>query len=137
MRLLKGHVNGSNNVHLPQGDEPHYKRGVIKLTENIEPKNGEILFYTTDKGNINLGVLFSGETVWLSQPQMVELFESSKSNVSEHIKHVFDDCELEENAVVRNFRTTAADGKKYNVKHYNFSTFRTGLHHSQWCNSMG
>jgi len=88
------------------------------LTENIEPKNGEILFYSTDDGNINLGVLFSEETVWLSQPQIVELFQSSKANVSEHIKHIFAEGELEENSVVRNFRTTAADGKKYNVKHY-------------------
>ena len=89
------------------------------MTENIEPKNGEILFYTADDGSINLGVLFSEETVWLSQPQIVELFQSSKANVSEHIKHIFDEGELEEDSVVRNFRTTASDGKKYNVKHYN------------------
>lgn len=65
------------------------------LTENIEPQNGEILFYTTDDGNIKLGVLFSGETVWLSQAQMVELFQRDTSVISRHIKNVFDEGELD------------------------------------------
>jgi hypothetical protein len=51
------------------------------------------------------------ETVWLTQAQMVELFLSSKANISEHIRHIFEDGELAESSVVRNFRTTAADGK--------------------------
>jgi hypothetical protein len=46
------------------------------------------------------------ETVWLSLNQMVELFNSSKSNISEHIKHIFEEGELKENSVIRNFRTT-------------------------------
>jgi hypothetical protein len=49
---------------------------------------------------------------------MVELFQSSKSNISEHIKHVFEEEELQEDSVVRKFRTTAADGKSYEVNHY-------------------
>ena len=59
------------------------------------------------------------ETFWLSQAQMVELFQSSKANVSEHITHIFEDGELDEQAVVRKFRTTAADGKTYQVTYYN------------------
>ena len=50
---------------------------------------------------------------------MVELFQSSKANISEHISHIFEEGELDENSVVRNFRTTAQDGKNYNTKHYN------------------
>ena len=50
---------------------------------------------------------------------MCELYQTSKSNVSEHIKHIFEEGELEEDSVVRKFRTTGADGKKYNVIHYN------------------
>ena len=61
-----------------------------------------------------------GETVWLTQAQLCELYQTSKSNISEHIKHIFEEGELEENAVVRKFRTTAADGKNYNTIHYNF-----------------
>lgn len=89
------------------------------MDKNIKPKEGKILFYTTEDGNINLGVLFSDENVWLSQAQMVELFQSSKSNISEHIKHIFEEGELDKDAVVRKFRTTAEDGKSYNVTYYN------------------
>src|SRR3989338_5792733 len=59
------------------------------------------------------------ETVWLSQAKIVELFASSKANVSEHIKHIFEEGELQRDSVVRKFRTTAADGKNYDVEHYN------------------
>ena len=83
--------------------------------QSLEPKVGEILFYTTDDGEINLGVLFSEETVWLTQAQMVELFQSSKSNISEHIKHIFEEGELDEKAVVRKYRTTTSDRKSYNL----------------------
>jgi len=64
-------------------------------------------------------VKFIGETVWLSQQQLCELYKTSKANVSEHVKHIFEDGELDEDSVVRKFRTTAADGKSYNVTHYN------------------
>lgn len=57
----------------------------------------------------------------LTQAQLVELYQSSKANISEHIKHIFEEGELEENSVVRNFRTTAADGKTYNTKFYNLN----------------
>jgi len=60
-----------------------------------------------------------GETVWLTQAQMVELFQSSKANISEHINNIFKEGELVEDSVVRIFRTTAADGKNYDTKHYN------------------
>ena len=57
--------------------------------------------------------------MWLTQQQLCDLYQTSKSNVSEHIKHIFEDGELEENSVVRKFRTTASDGKTYDVNHYN------------------
>lgn len=68
---------------------------------------------------ININVKLQDETVWLTQQQLVELYQSSKSNVSEHIKHIFEEGELYEESVVRKFRTTASDGKSYNVIHYN------------------
>ena len=64
-------------------------------------------------------VKYEEDTLWLSQQQICDLYQTSKSNVSEHIKHIFEDGELKEESVVRKFRTTAADGKKYNVIHYN------------------
>lgn len=81
--------------------------------------NSEIIIYQTQDGDTKLDVRLEDETVWLSQAQLVDLFKSSKSNVSEHIKNIFEKGELDENSVVRNFRTTASDGKSYNVKHYN------------------
>ena len=59
------------------------------------------------------------DTVWLTQAQLCELYQTSKSNVSEHIKHIFEEGELDQSSVVRKFRTTGTDGKTYNVIHYN------------------
>ena len=80
---------------------------------------GDIVIYQTEGGGTKIDVHFVDETVWLTQAQMCELFQVSKSNVSEHIKHIFEEGELEENSVVRKFRTTAADGKQYQVTYYN------------------
>ena len=88
----------------------------IKMTEN---KIGEIIIYQTDDGQTKIDVRFEEETVWLTQAQLVELYQSSKANISEHIKHIFEEGELDESSVVRNFRTTATDGKFYNTKFYN------------------
>ena len=71
---------------------------------------GEILIYQSEDGLTNIEVKMEDETVWLTQQQMAELFQTSKSNVSEHIKHIFEEGELDENSVVRKFRTTASDG---------------------------
>ena len=81
--------------------------------------NNQIIIYQSEDGETRIEVKFTGETVWLSQQQLCELYNTSKANVSEHIKHIFDDGELDEESVVRKFRTTAADGKSYNVTFYN------------------
>ena len=79
----------------------------------------EIIIYQTDDGHTKIDVKFADETVWLTQAQLCDLYQTSKSNISEHVKHIFEEGELEENAVVRKFRTTAVDGKNYNITHYN------------------
>lgn len=81
--------------------------------------NNQVIIYQSEDGETRIDVKFTGETVWLSQQQLCELYNTSKANVSEHIKHIFEDGELEEESVVRKFRTTAADGKSYNVTYYN------------------
>ena len=81
--------------------------------------DNNIIVYQSDDGSLHIDVHLEDDTVWLTQQQMAELYQTSKSNVSEHIKHIFEDGELDENSVVRNFRTTAADGKNYNTKCYN------------------
>ena len=82
-------------------------------------EHGNIIIYKDKNGNDNIEVKMQDNTVWLNQEQLVKLYNSSKSNISEHIKHIFKDGELEEIAVVRKFRTTASDGKNYNVTYYN------------------
>ena len=80
---------------------------------------GEILIYQTDNGQTNIEVKIEDDTVWLTQQQLTELYQCSKSNISEHIKHIFEEGELDKDSVVRKFRTTADDGKTYNVTYYN------------------
>jgi hypothetical protein len=81
--------------------------------------NSEIIIYQNNDGNIKIDVRLEDETVWLSQAQICDLFQKSKATISEHIKNVFEEGELNESAVVRNFRTTAADGKNYDTNYYN------------------
>lgn len=87
--------------------------------KRITGEYGEIVVYQTEDGLTRLDVKFENETVWLTQAQLVELYQTSKSNISEHIKHIFEEGELEKESVVRKFRTTAADGKTYNTTYYN------------------
>ena len=79
----------------------------------------QVILYQSEDGRTKLDVRLEGQTVWLSQKQLTELFGKAKGTISEHIKHIFEDGELEEVSVVRLFRTTAADGKQYEVAHYN------------------
>ena len=84
----------------------------------MDEKN-KIIIYTDDSGLTKIDVKLEDETLWLTQAQMCALYQTSKSNVSEHVKHIFDEGELQESSVVRKFRTTAADGKSYLTTHYN------------------
>lgn len=84
----------------------------------MDEKN-KIIIYTDDSGLTKIDVKLEDETLWLTQAQMCALYQTSKSNVSEHIKHIFDEGELQESSVVRKFRTTATDGKSYLTTYYN------------------
>ena len=84
--------------------------------EGNEPK---FLIYNNPNGEVRVDVYLEDETVWITQKTMGELFGVVKSTISEHLSNIFKDRELNENSVVRNFRTTAADGKKYETNYYN------------------
>ena len=79
----------------------------------------EIILYQSTNGNIKIDVTLQDETVWLNQAQICELFQKSKATISEHITHIFEEGELVENSVVRNFRTTASDNKEYDTRYFN------------------
>jgi len=89
----------------------------VIATENAE--RGEVILYQTADGRAALDVRLAGDTVWLSQKQMSELFDKNVRTVSEHIRNIFKEGELDEAAVIRNFRITAADGKTYDTQFYN------------------
>ena len=103
----------------------------------------QFLIYQSEDGSTRIDVMLESETLWLNQKQLTELFGKAKGTVSEHIKHIFDDGELIESSVVRLFRTTAADSKRYEVAHYNLDMvlalgFRVrspvGVRFRQWAN---
>ncbi|GAB1461866.1 virulence RhuM family protein [Thauera sp.] len=79
----------------------------------------QVILYTSEDGRSQIQLRAERGTVWLSQLEMAELFQTSKQNVAKHLKAIFADQELSEEAVVNHWMTTAADGKKYRVSHYN------------------
>jgi len=79
----------------------------------------KIIIYQTEDGNTKIETRLEDDTVWLTQAQLCELFQKSKATISEHIRNIFVEAELQETSVVRNFRTTATDGKNYDTAYYN------------------
>ena len=86
--------------------------------EHNDVIENSILIYESDD-NIKVEVVLEEENVWLTQEQISKLYNKAKSTINEHIKNIFDEKELDKDAVVRKFRTTAKDGKSYNVNYYN------------------
>ena len=83
-------------------------------------EQGEIVLYKTlDSSEVQIEVRVDEETVWLTQSQMIDLFDSTKQNISLHINNIFKEGELNRNSVVKEYLTTAADGKNYKTKFYN------------------
>jgi prophage maintenance system killer protein len=89
-----------------------------KIKKNTNP----IVIYKNKDGTISVNVQLSQETMWLSLNQIANLFEKDKSVISRHLRNIFNEGELERNAVVANFATTAADDKIYQVDYYNLDT---------------
>jgi hypothetical protein len=82
-------------------------------------ESSNLLIYQTQDGSTKIQVQLTDNTVWLTQADMVELFQTTKQNISLHIKNIFAEGELDENSVVKEYLTTAADGKNYRTKGYN------------------
>jgi hypothetical protein len=82
-------------------------------------QENELAVYQTENGALELRTDLAGETVWITQKQLSEVFGVYVRTISEHIKNIFKTNELEEDSVIRKFRITASDGKSYNTNHYN------------------
>jgi hypothetical protein len=83
------------------------------------PTNSNFVLYQTDDGQTRIEVRLQDESVWLAQATLTELFQTTKQNISLHLKNIFAEGELAEDRVVKEYLTTAADGKQYRTKHYN------------------
>lgn len=124
-------------------------RNFAFLKENATSmeNQGEIILYQPDS-EVKLEVRLEEETVWLTQAQIVELFHSSKANISEHIKNIYEQEELDESATVRDFRTVRQEGKRQVVRtltYYNLDAIisigfrvnsKRGIRFRQWANSV-
>ena len=80
-------------------------------------KNNMIIYISKD-GNIKVDVNILEDDIYMSQDVMANLYDTTKNNISMHLKNIFDEGELEKDSVVKKFLTTASDGKNYNVLHY-------------------
>ncbi len=89
------------------------------MIQNIQPNDTQFLFYQTTDGSIRIETRMQNETVWLTINQMAALFGVDKSGISRHLKNIHESGELDKNAVVAIFATTAGDGKSYQVEYYN------------------
>lgn len=107
-------------------------------------EKGEIIMYQPDN-SIKLEVWLENETVWLTQTQMSQLFNTTKQNVSLHINNIFREGELSKDSVVKDSLTTASDGKRYKIQYYNLDVIISvgyrvksvqGTHFRQWANSV-
>ncbi len=83
------------------------------------PSGGDLILYQTEDGRTRLQVRLQGETVWLTQAQLAELFQRERSVITKHIRNLFEEGELVESAVCANYAQTAADGKTYQTVYYN------------------
>ena len=108
----------------------------------IESK-GDIIIYNTVDGKASIALYAVDGTVWMNQNQLAELFDTSKQNIGQHIKNILSDSELAEDSVVKNFFTTASDGKEYNVSFYSLDMIlaigfrvrsKRGTQFRQWAN---
>jgi len=89
------------------------------MKKQIRNSTAEFLIFTAQAGEGSIEVRVEDETVWLTQKLIAELFGKGRSTITEHLKNIFDEGELEENSVCRDFRHTGSDGKSYNTKFYN------------------
>lgn len=110
----------------------------------MEQKKELVIFETKDHA-VKLEVAVNEETVWLTQAQMASLFQTTKQNISLHVNNCFREKELDKNSVVKDFLTTASDGKQYKTKFYNLDVIisvgyrvksKRGVEFRKWANSV-
>lgn len=119
----------------------------MNSTKQNTSLQGEIVIYKANN-DVKIEVVLNDETVWLSQSQIVQLFQSSKANISEHIKSIYHQNELDKDSTVRNFRTVRVEGNREvfrNITYYNLDVIisvgfrvntKIGIHFRRWANGI-
>ena len=111
--------------------------------KQMNTDNKEIIIYNTDDGKTSVSLMTRDGNVWMNQNHLAELFDTSKQNISLHIINILEEGELHENSVVKDYLTTAADGKNYNVTFYSLDMIlavgfrvrsKRGTQFRQWAN---
>ena len=111
------------------------------MTQN----NSQLIIYKTESGETKIDVRLENETVWLTQKLMAELFDTSVPNINMHLKNCYEDGEINENSVIKDFLITADDGKNYKTKFYNLDAIisvgyriksKTATHFRKWATGM-
>ena len=106
----------------------------------MSQKENKLILYKDDEGKLSVNTLFADEDVWLTQAQLVEIYQSSKSNISEHLTNIFADKELDKEVVVRKFRTTTQHGAIEGKTEIHYASHSTDVFYiarlgdiSKWC----
>ncbi len=119
----------------------------MNSTKQNTSLQGEIVIYKANN-DVKIEVVLNDETVWLSQSQIVQLFQSSKANISEHINNIYHQNELDKDSTVRNFRTVRVEGNREvfrNITYYNLDVIisvgfrvntKIGIHFRRWANGI-
>ena len=103
----------------------------------------DIIIYNTDDGKASVSLMTKDGNVWMNQNQLAELFDTSKQNIGQHIINILEDRELDDNSVVKNYFTTASDGKEYKVTFYSLDMIlaigfrvrsKRGVQFRKWAN---
>ena len=117
------------------------------MTDSFE-NSGKILIYQNEKGDTKIDVFFEDDTIWMSQKNLVQLYQVTKSSISEHIKNIYQEGELDENATVRNFRTVQIEGNREvsrEIDYYNLDMIlavgyrvrsNVGIHFRKWASGI-
>jgi hypothetical protein len=104
---------------MKKGNDKIIQKPGKKETSIVRSSAAEYLTFIAASGKGGVEVVYADENIWLTQKMMGVLYDVEPHTINYHLKKIFADSELEENSVIRNFRITAADGKKYKTKHYN------------------
>ncbi len=124
-----------------ENDKPN---ALETLIDKVSSANNEIIIYQPDS-TVKLEVRLEDETVWLTQAQMTELFQTTRNNITLHIRNIFKESELDENSVCKESLLTAADGKRYRTKFYSLDVIISvgyrvksirGTQFRQWANKI-